>query len=864
MGKKKKSKNGQPAPWMWDEAGQSSRSMPGPLRESNAPESTPSNVVTPARDHVDGISDSVVAQTHRAVISGHSLGQPKDDCERTSHSETARLTPEAFSVEDGFEFAVGDAEGGRSSSLREEGKGRLSPVKLDATTIPDTKAPSPRDKPGVYTGEAISTISMIGDYNIELDHAQRTAHVSRTFGVPIQDNEGWPSDRGSSSEQRQKSLDFLSSESAIQRSTSFATAETEDKAKQWNFALETWPGHRNKKDLGVEEFIWGYTRPENNDEDEETSHAVAGSLRPPKSKNSSHAPVSVAAAAEVPINDEGISSPTSGKRKSKEIAEQSLLNIPEDMEAAGKCHHDGGHTLDTETEHPGVDKEYDQSSLTALPVERDVRLDYNQTSAWQQKDNSDEDSGSEYESWPEYSPQQRHTEGRNHQATGYYPYPGPMSYPHYRPPYLQHMQPYPPQYPFYYQTPYGLAPLQEPQYYGMRQGSAILQPSVVRGTNRTRKKVAASSRQTTLAAEGGYDRPNVSYPPASAAHQENLFGDLSFQRKSPDISSDVSQSKSAPRAVRHPQSHVSPPNMRSKVAISPEHEKRANYNTPTCEDYNSDEGNSGNVLQPSMPKDTGVDSGYKLQRSREEISRPSASDRRQSQPLYSSLDRTESRRRRSKAKARPTTNHASRRIVFDPAFAPGKSRGESPPRRQPPIPSFSYASLPSLPDFSSLPFAPFNAPAPSAPALPTFTSELNDSASDPSQKAAPSPPASNAQVVERSELSIKVPPPHYASLDVEMATHNDKSLVQTSRSEGLVIAVSVQCSHATLHSRFSTLLHQNWPERTASNDLGDIFVKKAVNAKRFKKRDGSHSIELSCDNGPSITQLDNAYQLQWL
>jgi hypothetical protein len=83
-------------------------------------------------------------------------------------------------------------------------------------------------------------------------------------------------------------------------------------------------------------------------------------------------------------------------------------------------------------------------------------------------------------------------------------------------------------------------------------------------------------------------------------------------------------------------------------------------------------------------------------------------------------------------------------------------------------------------------------------------------------------------------------------------------------SEGLVIPVAVQCSHATLHSRFSTLLHSNWPERSAPNDDGSMFVKRARQAKRMKKRDGSHSIELSCDNGPSSNAQQSEYRLQWL
>jgi hypothetical protein len=83
------------------------------------------------------------------------------------------------------------------------------------------------------------------------------------------------------------------------------------------------------------------------------------------------------------------------------------------------------------------------------------------------------------------------------------------------------------------------------------------------------------------------------------------------------------------------------------------------------------------------------------------------------------------------------------------------------------------------------------------------------------------------------------------------------------QSDGLAFAVSVQCSHATLHSRFSTLLHQHWPERTAHNDSGDVWVRKAVSSKRFKQRDGLHSVELACHAGPMSTDAEE-YQIQWL
>jgi len=82
--------------------------------------------------------------------------------------------------------------------------------------------------------------------------------------------------------------------------------------------------------------------------------------------------------------------------------------------------------------------------------------------------------------------------------------------------------------------------------------------------------------------------------------------------------------------------------------------------------------------------------------------------------------------------------------------------------------------------------------------------------------------------------------------------------------EGLVISVPVQCSFATLHSQFSTLPHQHWPERSSFNDYGSLRVTKATCAKRSKQRSGSYSIELTCDDGPSATKVDAKYQIQWL
>jgi hypothetical protein len=108
--------------------------------------------------------------------------------------------------------------------------------------------------------------------------------------------------------------------------------------------------------------------------------------------------------------------------------------------------------------------------------------------------------------------------------------------------------------------------------------------------------------------------------------------------------------------------------------------------------------------------------------------------------------------------------------------------------------------------------------------------------------------------------SQHLPTVHMAAEEQTQLLESGASSVQ---SDELIFSVPVQCSHATLHSRFSTLLYQHWPERTAQNDLGVVWVRKARSSKRFKKRDGLHSIELACHNGPMASDAED-YQIQWL
>jgi hypothetical protein len=86
----------------------------------------------------------------------------------------------------------------------------------------------------------------------------------------------------------------------------------------------------------------------------------------------------------------------------------------------------------------------------------------------------------------------------------------------------------------------------------------------------------------------------------------------------------------------------------------------------------------------------------------------------------------------------------------------------------------------------------------------------------------------------------------------------------SARSNTLSFTIPVQCTYATLHSRFSTAIQQGWPERTAHTELGAVNVHRALTSKRFKKRDGQHSLELLCPNGPTRDRSEGRYQLQWL
>jgi hypothetical protein len=55
-----------------------------------------------------------------------------------------------------------------------------------------------------------------------------------------------------------------------------------------------------------------------------------------------------------------------------------------------------------------------------------------------------------------------------------------------------------------------------------------------------------------------------------------------------------------------------------------------------------------------------------------------------------------------------------------------------------------------------------------------------------------------------------------------------------------------------------------WPDRITIDKGIKMDVKKAISAKRLRRRDGAYSLELHCDEGPASIKKDSEYQMQWL
>ncbi|KAB2109550.1 hypothetical protein AG0111_0g1407 [Alternaria gaisen] len=91
---------------------------------------------------------------------------------------------------------------------------------------------------------------------------------------------------------------------------------------------------------------------------------------------------------------------------------------------------------------------------------------------------------------------------------------------------------------------------------------------------------------------------------------------------------------------------------------------------------------------------------------------------------------------------------------------------------------------------------------------------------------------------------------------VRRATHTNPN--------GLVISVTIPSSYAAFHSQFSISPEMKWPESKDTDGDINMDVKKAISAKRLRRRDGAYSMELYCDKGPTSSKNDSTYQMQWL
>ncbi|CAN9084909.1 unnamed protein product [Alternaria alternata] len=87
------------------------------------------------------------------------------------------------------------------------------------------------------------------------------------------------------------------------------------------------------------------------------------------------------------------------------------------------------------------------------------------------------------------------------------------------------------------------------------------------------------------------------------------------------------------------------------------------------------------------------------------------------------------------------------------------------------------------------------------------------------------------------------------------------SCLEYSDLDGLIISVTVQSSHASSYSQVPIPSQMKWPGSVHYGTNVTMDVKKAITAKRLKRMDGSYSMELYCNKGPSV---HGDYQIQWL
>ncbi|RYN19210.1 hypothetical protein AA0116_g2953 [Alternaria tenuissima] len=99
---------------------------------------------------------------------------------------------------------------------------------------------------------------------------------------------------------------------------------------------------------------------------------------------------------------------------------------------------------------------------------------------------------------------------------------------------------------------------------------------------------------------------------------------------------------------------------------------------------------------------------------------------------------------------------------------------------------------------------------------------------------------------------------------VDLADGRTSRRAKHHKLEGLIIAVTVQSNHATFYSQFSIPSQMKWPNHMSDVDNLRMDVKRAVSAKRLRRRDGSFSMELYCEEGPSSGKENQDHQMQWL
>lgn len=101
--------------------------------------------------------------------------------------------------------------------------------------------------------------------------------------------------------------------------------------------------------------------------------------------------------------------------------------------------------------------------------------------------------------------------------------------------------------------------------------------------------------------------------------------------------------------------------------------------------------------------------------------------------------------------------------------------------------------------------------------------------------------------------------PDYRLTSMPLNRHTDDDEV-----EYLSFTVPIRCTHATLHSRFSASMQQNWPTVISHSDLGESVAQDVHHSQRFKKGDGHYSVKLSGSRMLQGLVSEDCSQLRWL